>query len=87
MLSQVQLTLHTAISLYNIIYIDLGAISSRKVGLWMVAVPPSILGFSLGLKSSVKILLIYYLFISCSDTSGGAGQEGDSMEEGELESE
>ena len=64
MLSQVLLTLHTAISHYNINYIDLGAFSSRKVGLWMVAVPPSILGFSLGLlKSSEDSSHLLSLFL------------------------
>ena len=36
------------------------------------------------MKSPFSFFILFFL---CSDSSGRAGQEGDSMEEGELESE
>ena len=48
------------------------------------------LGFSLGaflFCSTKSIFQFLYFSFLCSDSSGRAGQEVDSMEEGELESE
>ena len=48
------------------------------------------LGFSLGaflFRSTKSIFRFLYFSFLCSDSSGRAGQEVDSMEEGELESE
>ena len=65
-------------------------ICSAKVGLWILAVPKIRLGFSLGaflFRSTKSIFQFLYFSFLCSDSSGRAGEEGDSMEEGELESE
>ena len=65
-------------------------ICSAKVGLWILAVPEIRLWVSLGafpFCSMKSPFSFFYLVFLCSDSSGRAGQEGDSMEEGELESE
>ena len=65
-------------------------ICSAKVGLWILAVPKIRLGFSFGALlfcSKRSLFRFLYFYFLCSGSSGGAGQEGDSMEEGELESE
>ena len=65
-------------------------ICSAKVGLWILAVSKIRLGFSLGaflFCSTKSIFQFLYFSFLCSDSSGRAGQEVDSMEEGELESE
>ena len=71
-------------------FLTLLKICPDKVGLWILAVPKISLGVSLGafLFRSMKSPFSFCIFVFlCSDSSGRAGQGGDSMEEGELESE